>query len=304
MKFQNKIFTLAVALICWISISGCVERDEFDHRLVVEGFIADGEYPKICLMQTVDPNQEGMAPSDMVVRWGKISISDGEKTVVLTGGPDKNYFPPYTYTTLDMKGEVGKTYTLTAEYDGLKVSATTTIPTPVLIDSIVAVPSGSDGSRRRLSLYLTSENKGGSGGSQEYYRILTRVRYIHTNLLPGFMGTADNAGESGVLSIPVNRPRTLRDTVGYQTDFLPHEELEIALCTMDRTAYDFWRDYDNAVAFGGSQFLTSSPKLRSNIEGGYGYFFGYGISRKYWTEKEIPDNKKINQYKIPYLPKP
>lgn len=259
-------------------VCGCVEPDTPERTLVVEGYIADGGYPSICLMQTVDPGNPGTSLADMVVRWGVVRISDGEKTVTLTGGPDKNYFPPYLYTTYEIRGEVGKTYILTAEYDGLAVTAVARIPEPVEIDSIVGQPDGRDGSERRLDLYLTAPEDG-----PEYFRVMSRVRGIHTHLLPGFMGAGESGGREGLVKIPVNRPRTSRDTVDYSTSFLPGEQIEVALCTMDRDAYLFWRDYDNAVAFGGSQFIVPSAPLRGNIEGGYGYFFGYGMSRRIIT---------------------
>ncbi len=272
MKFPLILLALPLAL------SGCVEPDPAEQTLVVEGFIADGGYPTVCLMQTVDPTQQGASLADMVVRWGVVRISDGERTVMLTGGPDRNYFPPYTYTTYEMQGEVGRTYTLTAEYDGRQVTAVTRIPEPVAIDSVTAQPDGRDGSERRLDLWLTAKSDG-----PEYFRVMTRVRGVHTQLLPGFMGAGESGGADGLVKIPVNRPRTSRDTVDYRTSFLPGEQIEVALCTMDRDAYLFWRDYDNAVAFGGSQFLVPSSPLRGNIRGGYGYFHGYGMTRRILT---------------------
>lgn len=246
--------------------------------LVVEGYIAGGDYPKICLMQTIDPTQQGASLADMIVRWGVVKISDGEKIVTLTGGPDKNYFPPYTYTTYEIMGEPGRTYTLTAEYDGREVTAVTRIPSPVEIDSIKCIP---EGDRRRLELYLTPEK-----GKTQYFRSMARVRYQHSTLLPSFMSSGESTDsdiETGVLKIPVNRPRTARDTVEFKSSFLPGEEVEVALCTMDREAWSFWREYDNIIAFGGNQFLISASSLSSNVKGGYGYFFGYGMSRRFIT---------------------
>ena len=73
---------------------------------------------------------------DNIIHWGKVTISDGEKEVILTGYYDEAYFPPYIYTTTEMKGRVGRSYTLTAEYDGLSASATTSIPQPVELESV------------------------------------------------------------------------------------------------------------------------------------------------------------------------
>lgn len=270
------IYGASLMLAVFIATCGCSDSQEFESALVVEGYIESGGYPVVCLMQTIDPLAEGNSMQDAIVRWGKVTLSDGDKTVILTGGPDKNFFPPYTYTTYDIMGEPGKEYILRADYLGMHVEAKTTIPAPVEIEDIVQIPEQQD--KVRLEVQLISDGK-----SEEFYRVLTRVRDDNVRLLPGFMGTGTNNGESGLVTIPANRPKSSLDTCEYISSFIPGEQVEVALCSITRDAYEFWRDYDNAVAFGGSQFLSPSTPIRSNIQGGYGYFFGYGISRRYIT---------------------
>lgn len=269
---HKAILLLVLAMV----MSGCSGSPEFEPALVVEGFIESDGYPVVCLMQTIDPLNQGTTMQDAIVRWGKVTVSDGEKSVILTGGPNKKFFPPYTYTSYDIKGEPGKEYTLRADYLDMHVEAKTTIPYPVEIEDVLQFPE--EGNRIRLELQLISDGK-----TEEFYRILTRIRDGNSRLLPGFMGTGTNNGDSGLVSIPVNPPKTALDVDSYVSSFEKGEQVEVALCTITREAYDFWRDYDNAVAFGGSQFLSPSTPLRSNIRGGYGYFFGYGVSRRFIT---------------------
>lgn len=253
-------------------IGSCAQSEDTIHALAVEGYIADGECPKICLMQTVSPETTGNSMAEMIVRWGRVSLSDGTDSLLLTGGPDKSYFPPFTYTTYDMEGHIGRTYRLEAEYKGMIVRAKTTIPRPVAIDSVTMSQAGQDA--YRLTLYLTAKPD-----SSEYFRVMARVKGVHDRLLPAFMGIADSSGKGGVFEIAVNRPRTSKDSTIYEPTFATGETVEIALCTMEKDAYKFWLDYENAIAFSGSQFLAPSTPLRSNIEGGYGYFFGYGMTK-------------------------
>lgn len=42
--------------------------------------------------------------ADNLVRWGKVTVSDGDTAIVLTGGYDKRHFPPFLYKTYDMVG--------------------------------------------------------------------------------------------------------------------------------------------------------------------------------------------------------
>ncbi len=51
-------------------------------------------------------------------RWAKVTISDGTRTETMVGRYDRNYFPPFVYTTYDMRGEIGKEYTLRVETPG------------------------------------------------------------------------------------------------------------------------------------------------------------------------------------------
>ena len=97
--------------------------------LVVEGWIENGAAPVVMLSESIPvvDNQE-ISPSDMlerIAKWAKVTVSDGTRTEVLTGMTDPDYFPPYVFTSGRMKGEVGKTYTLTVEYKDYKATATT-----------------------------------------------------------------------------------------------------------------------------------------------------------------------------------
>lgn len=110
-------------LFCLLLFNGCVETsnlDDFEYKLVVEGWIKEGEAPHVILTQNKPllSNIDSTSIEDMVVRWAKVSVSDGEETEVLSGRIDKNYFPPFIYRGSRLSGEAGKTYTLKVEYSG------------------------------------------------------------------------------------------------------------------------------------------------------------------------------------------
>ena len=63
-------------------------------------------------------------------------MSDGNKTVNLTGVPSDKYFPPYVYTSSQMRGESGKRYELVVEYGNVRVTGSTVIPESVPIDYV------------------------------------------------------------------------------------------------------------------------------------------------------------------------
>ena len=108
-----------------------------ESQLVVEGWIENEGYPVVILSRSV-PISEDYTPMDeldqYLLRWAKVTVSDGQNSVVLTRKYDSGYFPPYIYTTGRLKGRAGKSYTLTVEYRDYYATATTTIPplTPVM----------------------------------------------------------------------------------------------------------------------------------------------------------------------------
>ena len=107
------IYTLGLILMACATLTACMEEEdaELQTQLVVEGWIEDGGYPVVLLGEThaIDAGMQNI--ENYIVRWGKVTISDGTDSVVLTGGYDNDFFPPYKYTTFKMTGQAGKTYT-------------------------------------------------------------------------------------------------------------------------------------------------------------------------------------------------
>lgn len=127
------IYTLGLILLTCATLTACMEEEdvELQTQLVVEGWIEDGGYPVVLLGEThaIDAGMQNI--ENYIVRWGKVTISDGTDSVILTGGYDNDFFPPYKYTTFKMTGQAGKTYTLTAEYRGKKPQPSRPSPSPL-----------------------------------------------------------------------------------------------------------------------------------------------------------------------------
>ena len=88
--------------LAFAAVFGCSFPDMHGYRpeIVVEGWIEDGGYPVVIVTTTVpvtDEFKEWGSLNDHVVRWAKVTVSDGEREEVLTGKMDKDYFPPYVY---------------------------------------------------------------------------------------------------------------------------------------------------------------------------------------------------------------
>ena len=145
------IYTLGLILLACATLTACMEEEDAEQRRSQSGLWGKiSQWSGINNQGREDYRKRDFAPDGMqnienyIVRWGKVTISDGTDSVILTGGYDNDFFPPYKYTTFKMTGQAGKTYTLTAEYRGKKATAVTTIPQPVELDSLHVVRSESD----------------------------------------------------------------------------------------------------------------------------------------------------------------
>lgn len=266
---------LPVVFFLHLLLSACVRTDVPPHRLVVEGWIESGEFPVVQITLPYRPGESGSV-ENAVARPARVMISDGEKEWQLTGMYDAGYFPPYIYTSFELRGETGRRYSLSVSFDGMEAYAETEIlpSSPILSAYFVPVP-GDDGARR---LQIVTEKDAVSD-----LCLMTMVRTASTGsrAVPSYLGVVRIPQGEGEVSLEVMRPRYRPDTVPYETCFRVGEEIEVRLCRLTADAFGFWSDYQNAVSIGGSPLISSACQLRSNVSGdGIGCFFGYGADRR------------------------
>ena len=245
-------------------------------EIVVEGWIEDGGFPVVMVSTSVPVSskyQDWDVLEDHLVRWAKVSLSDGEKEVVLTGKVDKTYFPPYIYTTARMRGEAGKTYSLKVEYGGRVETAETTIPSKVPLE-YVKVVEREDGYGIVAGLKDNPDTK-------DYYKFFVKVEKVDSSYVSSFLGLVDDniLGEE-VTDIAVNSSFVSnfaaidRSPVSYAED----DMVWVRFCSMDEVSFTYWSDYDDVTSLSTNPFFPVNKKIRSNVSSGMGYWAGYGSS--------------------------
>lgn len=241
---------------------------------VIEGTISDGGYPQVFFSASIDPDKEGQL-SEAVINWGKVTVSDGQREVVLTGRVDPDRVPPFRYYSFDMVGEVGKTYTITADYLDIHLESSCTIRQPVPIDSVTFASTDTPG-QRATTLHLTSPSE------TPAYFYLTLAKADASGVLapPAFTGTLATERPRSSYAIPVFRPRQKLDTATYVAQLRVGEEWTVGLHRVEKAVYDFWVAYDNMLLTSTSPFLTSDTNLPSNIRGGFGVWSAQGTVRR------------------------
>lgn len=271
-KLCGRVILFVPLVLILILFAGGCEKEYVSSALtkgVIDGRFGSGGYPDIVFSRSIVPEEEGTL-SDVMINWGKVTIDDGEREVVLTGRMDSSRIPPFYYYTFDMKGEPGKTYTLKASFRDISVESVSRMPYPVPIDSIIFSPTESD-SLRSAVLYFTAPDEVPS-----YFYISMREPGRGDN--PCMLGCirTNRAGEK--CSLPVLRPKQKIDSVKYVPHLKIDDVVTVSLNRVEKEVYDYWSSYDNMVMFSSSPFISTNESLPSNIEGGFGIWSPQGTS--------------------------
>ena len=84
-----------------------------------------------------------------------------------------------------------------------------------------------------------------------------------------------NANNSS-LEIPIYRGHC--DNGDYFTPFFNNDKrITVKFCHIDSCAYQYWYEFDKMISLSRNPLLIYRTNLPSNIKGGLGYWFGYGI---------------------------
>ena len=278
---------LYIVLTALVLIACDKQEDPQTPTLIVEGWIDAGDYPVVMIhrsyvLDQYDENSEvktmADAMSDLMIPFGKVTVSNGTDEVVMTGRIDTAYMPPYTYSSLYLPGVVGKTYTLTVQYKDYYATATTTIPPVATFDSLL-VRSG-DQDKVDVRAFMS-----GIDDPDAYYAVFVReFKTKQFQLAPFGVFTGSDA-QNGKIELKVYNPIVTPDN----TDVLPihfHKDLtveqqkiyQVKIARIDYRSYLFWKAYNEQIITRGILFVPVYSNIPGNVSGGYGIFTGMGSS--------------------------
>ena len=276
---MKKLLFLIVVSLVW----GCVPESDFDNigyepKLVIDGAIESGGFPRVVLSKSVSyfMKIDSSNIRDLFMSTARVTVSDGIDSEVLTLKRDDSSFPPYVYEGTTLKGETGKTYTLTVESDGVVYKSTTTIPEPPKLDKLWFELSPGEDSVGYVYAQLTDP-----ATETNYYRIFTERLHQDTRFIPVYLSAMGDQYFNGlqftftVLRGPENYAEIIDDLY-----FKKGDSVRIKLCSMDKAHFDFWRTVERELYVTGNPFSSSGNKVISNIEGDkvLGVWGGYGVS--------------------------
>ncbi|TDO77925.1 uncharacterized protein DUF4249 [Flavobacterium chryseum] len=252
------------------------EQTSIESRIVVEGWIEEGDYAQVLLSSSIPVTDviDSTNVLNHVIRSAKITISDGENSEVLRVKNDKNRVPPFVYYGTTLKGEAGKQYSLKIEYLSRVVEAVTTIPKTVELKSAEYVKKNATDTTGYVFVKFDDPLE-----DKNYYQLATKIDTEEPVFVPAFYGNLDdkNFSESAV-AIQINRGILLFPKTKFTPYFADGDLIYVKLRTQNKEALDFWNSWQNEIVNSKNPIYPSNTSLKSNIKGGIGIWAGYGQS--------------------------
>ena len=245
-------------------------------QLVVEGWVEDGGRPVVMLTTAVPVDTEYKDLTELrehIVRWGKVTISDGEDEAVLSGRVDRNHFPPYIYTKDTYRISPGKKYTVTAHYGGKMAKASVTVPyrRPLEFVRVEKVPEKGD-------VYRLVAGVRNNDGAPDRYKFFVRREGKDSTYMSSFLGYIDGESfSSEVEEVAVYNGMSIMSET-FEQYFTQDDVVYMKYCVLDDVTWQYWSDYEELTALSRNPFFPVTSKIRSNVSGGFGYFSGYGAT--------------------------
>ena len=247
-----------------------------DSHLVLEGWIDSGGHPVVLLSESIPARNGSISRKEMVqsiARWGKVSVSDGEQEVVLTGMADDRYMPPYIFTSSKITGVPGREYTVTADYKDFHATATTTIPEPVPLDTLYTLPM-SDSLYSIMCGFTDPPQKG------NYYRAFTKTTGIDRKYQPSTLAYMSDEVFDGYAEMQIASTERLNERL-YELNIKRGDEVSVKFCTCDRRTFLFWQNFEVMLGTNANATYYFDTDMYGGLQGALGYWAGYGAS--YYT---------------------
>lgn len=260
-------------------LSACVETnfevEDYKSEIVIDGWIEQDRYCQVLLTLSAPyfSDIDSVSLREYGLTRAKVTLDNGTRSEILTLKPNSSYFPPYMYESTRIKGEVGKTYTLTVEYSGEVATAETTIPNPVNLDSTWFQLEPNKDSAGFLWVKFTD-----NPNTKDYYRTLTKIKNVNNKYIPNHLANFnDNYFNGSEIEFSLYKGNS---TIDKMDDFYYHldDTIYLKFTTVDRNSYNFWYTFQKESINTGNPFASSNARVSSNVNNGLGVWCGYGAT--------------------------
>lgn len=276
MSFRKTLLFIGLLFLVY----ACKKQENpglYKPRFVIEGWIEEGDFPYVIITHNLPffTSVDSAQLAEVIIRYAKVTVSNGAETEVLTATTDKRYFPNFVYRGTSLKGKVGGKYSLKVEYAGNTMTSETEIPNPVSIDSLWFVAKSKN--TRQLNVRILD-----AANEKNYYRLYTKLEK-EVSFTPTLLANQDDQFFNGkTLVMQVNRGIANNLTTKHDPYFNEGDTLIVKLAAIPASGYDFWNSLQDEILNGSNPLISSSKELKTNIKGpGIGIWCGY--SSKYYA---------------------
>ena len=265
---MKRILFILILIFC-ASCNG-VRLPQSSPQLVVEAWVEDGGRPMVIVTTAVPVSDEYSELSqlqDHIVRWAKVTISDGDQETVLSGRVDRNQYPPYAYTKDTYQIQAGKEYSITVTYANRTATSSIRVPHQKPLDFIKVESVSGKQDAYRLIAGITDQTE-----RTDRYKFFVRRAKRDSAYMSSFLGyvSEDSFNDSHV-EVPVYNAMSLLSD-GFEQYFSADDYVYVKFCVLDDVTWQYWSDYEELTMLSRNPFFPVTSKIRSNISGGLGYF--------------------------------
>ncbi len=187
-------------------------------------------------------------------------------------------FCVYTDLTFSLLGEEGEQYDLSINVYGIILTASTTIPNFVPLDSMKfsPIPDPDNDTLQELTGFISDPIN-----ELNFYRYFTRVN--QESFIPGLGSVSDDKvfdGQSFEFPLPRGQAWTEEIDPNVYGYFTEGDTVTIKWCTIDKDHFDFWNTLEYNTSNQGP--FSTYTLIDSNVNGGLGIWGGYAV--QYYTE--------------------
>lgn len=250
-----------------------------DPVIMVEGWIEQDRTAKILLTQSIPffSNVDSASLNSIPVTKAKVTVTSSNETEILTLRPNSQYFPPYVYYSIDLKGKINEQYSIKIEYDQKIITAQTTIPSPVQLDSVWFQYEEENDTLGKVWIQLTD-----NPDEVNYYRVFTQRRGKDLRFVPGYISSfSDKAFNGGTIQLGILKGTGSLVELGENRYFEKGDTITVRFCTVDKEHFDFWDSVQGEIITSANPFAAGNARIKSNVNEGFGIWGGYGSS--YYT---------------------
>ncbi len=293
LKTMKKTLYIVVGLM--ITLVSCskeieIEQPLYESKVVVDGSISNDDYANIILTRSSPflTEYDSASIRNTFLNYAKVTLysSKGE-TEILTLFRRDEFFPPFVYRSVDIKGEVGVTYDLEIEVNDKIIRASTKIPKIPEVSKVEIIPVTD--TTMNFKAFIKDDQE-----LLNYYYTQIKIKNVdrnfHSSAFPLFNDYNNNGKVIETSIFRSEEPDPLNLNANDTTRNLPRYEFYrtdtvfLRFSAIDKNSYNVLYDIYLDQVNSANPFSFVNKNTSTNIIGGIGRWTGMGSIEYMLTE--------------------